>query len=51
MRPLVMDFSDDINALEQKHQFMFGPSLLVVPVTESNKSSWSVYLPKIIMDG
>ena len=46
MRPLVMDFSDDINALEQKHQFMFGPSLLVVPVTESNKSSWSVYLPE-----
>lgn len=45
MRPLVMDFSDDKEALEQKHQFMFGPSLLIAPVTQSNKSTWSVYLP------
>ena len=46
MRPLVMDFPDDRQALEQKHQFMFGKSLLVAPVTEPSVSRWSVYLPE-----
>lgn len=45
MRPLVMDFANDPVALEQKHQFMFGPSLLVTPVTEPGVKQWSVYLP------
>ncbi|MEL7599253.1 MAG: TIM-barrel domain-containing protein [Proteiniphilum sp.] len=46
MRPLVMDFAHDSAALEQKHQFMFGPSLLVSPVTEPNVKQWSLYLPE-----
>lgn len=46
MRPLAMDFADDPAALEQKHQFMFGPSLLICPVTEPDVKKWSLYLPK-----
>ncbi len=46
MRPLVMDFADDPAALEQKHQFMFGPSILVAPVTEPGAKKWSLYLPE-----
>jgi len=46
MRPLVMDFAHDKNALEQKHQFMFGPSILVIPVTEPGVEKWSLYLPE-----
>ena len=45
MRPLVMDFPNDNKALEQKHEFMFGQSLLVAPVTESAVGKWNVYLP------
>lgn len=48
MRPLVFDFANDYVALQQKHEYMFGKSLLVSPVTESlseNKGSWQTYLP------
>lgn len=46
MRPLVMDFPTDHQALEQRHEFMFGPSLLIAPVTEGQVKQWNVYLPK-----
>ncbi len=46
MRPLVMDFPADKQALEQRHEFMFGPSLLVAPVTEPQVKQWNVYLPQ-----
>lgn len=46
MRPLVMDFPADLTALEQRHEFMFGPSLLVAPVTEAKVKQWNVYLPE-----
>ena len=46
MRPLVMDFPNDIQALEQRYQFMFGPSLLVAPVVEGGVNQWEVYLPE-----
>lgn len=46
MRPLVMDFPADHRALEQRHEFMFGPSLLVAPVTEAKVKQWNVYLPE-----
>jgi len=46
MRPLVFDFAGDPEALKQDCEFMFGPSLLVCPVTEANVSSWKVYLPE-----
>jgi alpha-D-xyloside xylohydrolase len=45
MRPLVMDFRNDEQALTQKYEFMFGPSLLVAPVLESGVQQWSVYAP------
>ncbi len=46
MRPLVMDFPTDRQALAQQHQFMFGPSLLVAPVTEGEVKEWNIYLPE-----
>jgi alpha-D-xyloside xylohydrolase len=45
MRPLVMDFRGDANARDVTDQFMFGPSLLVNPVTEYKARSRQVYLP------
>ncbi len=46
MRPLVFDFADDPEALQQKYEYMFGPKLLVSPVTEPGVTEWKTYLPK-----
>ena len=46
MRPLVFDFADDPEALQQKYEYMFGPSLLINPVTEPGVKEWKTYLPK-----
>ena len=46
MRPLVFDFPDDPEALKQKYEYMFGPSLLVSPITEPGVTEWKTYLPK-----
>ena len=46
MRPLVFDFADDPEALKQKYEYMFGPELLISPVTESGVTEWKTYLPK-----
>lgn len=45
MRPLVMDFTSDANALTVADQYMFGPAFLVNPVTEYKARSRQVYLP------
>lgn len=45
MRPLVMDFRTDPQAQGIGDQFMFGPALLVNPVTSAGATSRSVYLP------
>jgi len=45
MRPLVMDFPGDAAALDQEHQFMFGPALHVAPVLAPGVERWPVYLP------
>ena len=45
MRPLVFDFPDDTEALKQQTEFMFGPALLVCPVTEPGIKTMRVYLP------
>lgn len=42
MRPLMMDFAD---ALDVGDQFMFGPAILVAPVTQYGARSRSVCLP------
>ena len=45
MRPLVFDFQNDTKVYGIKDQFMFGPALLVNPVTTMGATSRSVYLP------
>jgi alpha-D-xyloside xylohydrolase len=45
MRPLVFDFQNDAMVYGIKDQFMFGPALLISPVTAMNATSRSVYLP------
>jgi alpha-D-xyloside xylohydrolase len=45
MRGLVMDFSNDLKARNVNDEYMFGPSLLVAPVTEYKARSRDVYLP------
>ena len=46
MRPLVFDFANDPEALRQNYEYMFGPDLLISPVTEPGVTSWRTYLPK-----
>jgi alpha-D-xyloside xylohydrolase len=46
MRALAFDFGTDSKALDISDEFMFGPSLLVAPVTEAGATSRDVYLPK-----
>ena len=45
MRGLVMDFRTDAKAREIGDQYMFGPALLVNPVTTYKARTRSVYLP------
>jgi alpha-D-xyloside xylohydrolase len=45
MRPLVMDFRNDTNVLNIADQYLFGPALMVNPVTKSNTATRAVYLP------
>ena len=45
LRPLVMDFSEDRTARESNDEFMFGPALLIAPITQYKERERSVYLP------
>jgi alpha-D-xyloside xylohydrolase len=45
MRPLIMDWRTDEKVREIGDQFMFGPSILVNPVTQEGATSRPVYLP------
>ena len=45
MRPLAMDFRKDPRALNIGDQFMFGPAILVSPVTEPSADTRRMYLP------
>jgi len=45
MRPLFFDFPDDERAWTVDDQFLFGPDVLVAPVTEAGARSRPVYLP------
>ncbi len=45
MRPLVMDFPDDVRARTLTDEYMFGPAFLVAPVTKYQVRSREVYLP------
>jgi len=46
MRPLVMDFRTDTRAQNIGDQFLYGPSILVNPVTEPGVATRHLYLPK-----
>jgi alpha-D-xyloside xylohydrolase len=45
MRPLCFDFPDDPECEDVPDAYLFGPGLLVAPVTEEGARSRSVYLP------
>ncbi len=45
LRPLVMDFPQDRTARESNDEFLFGPALLVAPITQYRQRARSVYLP------
>ncbi len=45
MRALFMDFPNDPNVAGIPDEYMFGPALLVAPVTEQGATSRQVYLP------
>ncbi|HXX99350.1 MAG TPA: TIM-barrel domain-containing protein, partial [Candidatus Limnocylindrales bacterium] len=45
MRPLVMDFRTDVRAQNVADQYLFGPAILVNPVTDPGATSRHVYLP------
>ena len=45
MRGLAMDFGKDKNVLNIADQYMFGPSLMVCPVTEYKERQREVYFP------
>ncbi|HEX4485817.1 MAG TPA: glycoside hydrolase family 31 protein [Terriglobales bacterium] len=45
MRPLALDFRDDVRALNIGDQYMYGPAFLVSPVTEPAATTRRLYLP------
>jgi alpha-D-xyloside xylohydrolase len=45
MRGLFMDFGADPKVVNIGDEFMFGPALLIAPVTEQGRTSREVYLP------
>lgn len=45
MRPLVMDFPHDLKAIGIGDQYLFGPAIMVTPVTSPGATTQSVYLP------
>jgi len=45
MRHLAFDYQNDANVYNIADQFMFGPALLVSPVTEAGVTTRSIYLP------
>lgn len=46
MRALVFDFPTDPRASDIDNEYMFGPSILVAPVTARGATSRTVYLPR-----
>ena len=46
MRPLIMDFREDNEAVDQAFEYMFGKSILVSPIVVSGVKEWNVYLPE-----
>jgi alpha-D-xyloside xylohydrolase len=47
MRPLVMDFRTDLRAQNVGDEYLFGPAILVAPVTEPAATAKHLYLPHL----
>ncbi len=45
MRPLVMDFRNDTKVYNIADQYLFGPGLMICPVTRPGVANRTVYLP------
>ena len=45
MRALPLDFPNDPKVADLRDEYMFGPAILVAPVTEQGATSRTVYLP------
>jgi alpha-D-xyloside xylohydrolase len=45
MRPLFVDFPDDVGAWRVEDQFLLGPDILIAPVLEPDATVRDVYLP------
>lgn len=45
MQPLVMDFPKDPQVLDIGNQYLFGPAIMVTPVTSAGATNQSLYLP------
>lgn len=45
MQPLVMDFPKDPKVLDIGNQYLFGPAIMVTPVTTAGATEQPVYLP------
>jgi alpha-glucosidase (family GH31 glycosyl hydrolase) len=45
MRALPLDFPSDPKVADLRDEYMFGPALLIAPVTEQGATSRQVYLP------
>lgn len=46
MRALPLEFPGDAQARDYPYQYLFGSALLVAPVVEPGRETWSVYLPQ-----
>ncbi len=46
MRPLIMDFPGDPRVLNIGDEYMFGPAILVSPMTEQGATTRHLYLPR-----
>ncbi|WP_066581693.1 glycoside hydrolase family 31 protein [Cellulomonas timonensis] len=46
MRPLFVDHPDDPGAWEVEDEFLFGPDILVAPISRAGQRSRAVYLPR-----
>jgi len=46
MRPLVMDWRDDVDAQNTGDEYLFGPAILVSPVYTQGATTREVYLPQ-----
>lgn len=46
MRPLFFDFPEDENCYSQGEEYLFGPDLLIAPITRQGQTDKEVYVPK-----